>query len=138
MERINPQTSTDAFKAVSPEMLADHYQKILGALKSLKKAIYEEVAKEIGWEDKNRVSRRLAELEGMQLVYKTGEKRLTSSKRNANVYALVTNGEKSVEPERIPKTTAADFANMIINKTKMGKLKQCELFQNNLNQNLQQ
>ena len=137
MERINPQTSTDAFKAVSPEMLADHYQKILGALKSLKKAIYEEVAKEIGWEDKNRVSRRLAELEGMQLVYKTGEKRLTSSKRNANVYALVTNGEVSVEPERQPKLTAVDFANVLINKTKMGKIRQCELFQEHLNNQMQ-
>ena len=137
MERINPQTSTDAFKAVSPEMLADHYQKILGALKSLKKAIYEEVAKEIGWDDKNRVSRRLAELEGMQLVYKTGEKRLTSSKRNANVYALVTNGEVSVEPERIPKVTSVDFANVLIAKTKMGKIKQCELFQEHLNNQMQ-
>jgi hypothetical protein len=116
MERNNPTTSHEAYASMTSVILADHYQKILSSLKVLGKAIYEEIALQNEWGDKNRVSRRLLEMERMGLVYKTGEKRLTTSKRNANVYALVTNGQKSVEPERVDKntTTAADFANLII------------------------
>jgi DNA-binding HxlR family transcriptional regulator len=113
---MQPDTSLAAYKAVTPEMLSDHHAKLISALRELGKATYEQLAKHIGWDDKNRASRRLKELESEQVVYKTGEKKLTSSGRNANVYALVTNGQTSVEPERVDKntTTAADFANLII------------------------
>jgi len=121
-------TSSAAYSSVSVDMLADHYVKILNALSVLGTAIYEDIAKNIGWEDKNRVSRRLSELEGMQLVYKTGEKKSTSSNRKANVYARIE--DNKLEVEKIPtKTSAVDFSSLLINKTKMGKLKQCELFQ---------
>jgi hypothetical protein len=131
---MHPDTSSSAYSSVSVDMLADHYKKILNALSVLGTAIYEEIAKHIGWEDKNRVSRRLRELEGMQLVYKTGGKKLTSSNRNANVYAKVEN--KELLKEEIPtKTTAIDFSNFLINKTKMGKLKQCELFKKEMQTN---
>ena len=116
MERNNPTTSHEAYASMTPVILADHYQKILSSLSVLGKAIYEEIAVHNQWQDKNRVSRRIGELERMQLVYKTGEKKLTSSGRNANVYALVTNGQKSVEPERVDKnqTSAVDYANLLI------------------------
>jgi len=113
---MQPDTSIAAYKSVTPEMLSDHHAKLISAIKELGSGTYEQLAKHIGWEDKNRASRRLKELELEQVVYKTGDKRLTSSGRNANVYALVTNGQVSVEPERVDKntTTACDYANLII------------------------
>jgi len=133
MERNNPITSHEANEKVSNEMLRSIYSRIIEALKVLKLANYEEIALFLNLPDKNMVSRRAKEMEGLQMIYKPGSKSLTRSGRNAFQYAL--NGSDIVVPslpERQPKTTAADFANLIINKTKMGKLKQCELFQQSM------
>jgi len=130
---MQPKTSIDAYKSVNGKMLAEHYQRILGALNRLKLAIYEEIAIECGFPDKNQVSRRLKELEGLELVYKPGTKKATSTGRMAYQYAL--RSETTVIPEkeihyREGITTAADFASELIAKTKQGKLQQQELFNN--------
>ena len=130
MERTNPQTSLDAWRSMDGKILADHYCKILTALDLLGTGIYEEIATQVGFTDKNQVSRRLAELERMELVYKTGEKGLTKSNRQAFKYKIRTKETivPTIEKFTPPDTTAADFANMIIAQTKLGKAFQAELF----------
>ncbi len=128
---MQPKTSIDAYKSVNGKMLADHYQRILLALNRLKIAIYEEIATECGFTDKNQVSRRLKELEGMELVYKPGTKKATSTGRMAYQYSIrtadtiVTPAEKHY---REGQTTAADYASELIAKTKAAQLQQKELF----------
>ena len=132
MERINPQTSLDAWRSMDGKILADHYCKILTALDLLGTAIYEEIATQAGFTDKNQVSRRLAELERMEMVYKTGDKGLTKSNRQAFKYKIRTQFTIVPEIEKFtpPQTTAADYANMIIANTKQQKLVQKDLFEN--------
>lgn len=131
MERNNPQTSIDAYKSINGKILAEHYQKILSSLKRLNLATYEELATDIGFNDKNQVSRRLKEMEGLELVYKPGTKKNTSSGRGAYQYAIRTTETKvpTLERHDTTETSAADIACSIIAKTKQGKLKQQELFE---------
>lgn len=129
-----PETSHEAHEKVSNEMLRSIYQRIVDALKVLGLANYEEIALYLNVPDKNMISRRTKEMEGLQMIYKPGTKSLTRSGRNAFQYALTgSNVTVPALPERQPKLTAVDFANVLINKTKMGKIKQCELFQEQIN-----
>lgn len=89
MERQLPTTSHNAYKSMTDELKQKHHEKIINALRSLKKATYEEIADYLSWDDKNRVSRRLKELERDMVVYKPGEKRPTKSNRSAFVYSLI-------------------------------------------------
>ena len=94
------ETSLEAFRALTPEILAKDYQRIIHALKCLKLANYEAIAKFCGWDDINKCSRRLKELESMQIIYKPGSKSLTKRQRQAFNYSLVENNEISATPER--------------------------------------
>jgi predicted transcriptional regulator len=82
---------------MTSEILSKHHQQIIDALSILKKATYEEIAIFLDWEDKNRASRRLAELERNQVIYKPGEKRKTKHGRNAYVYSLIPKGPIALE-----------------------------------------
>jgi len=129
-----PQTSHDAYQSVDGKMLADHYQRILQAIKRLDIGIYEQIADEAGFPDKNQVSRRLKELEVMELVYKPGTKGLTKSNRQAYHYKLRT--PDTIVPiienhYREGVTTASDYAAELIAKTKQQQLIQKDLFENN-------
>lgn len=86
--RINPVTSHEAYKSVSPEMLSKHHEKIIKALRELHEGTYEELAIKTGM-DKTQIGRRLCELERTSIVYKPGWKRKTSTGRNGFVYKLV-------------------------------------------------
>ncbi len=119
--RTLPQTSHEANKEMTYDLRAGHWAKIKEALGKVDSGlIYTDIAVLIGL-DKHAVGRRLSELESMQAIYKTGEKRLTPSKRNAFVYKLT----KSTPDEKIAKEvaykpnelTAAEYATKIINKS---------------------
>lgn len=84
-----PDTSIAAFHALTPEKLAADYEGIIRALKWLKEANYEKIATFLHWEDINKCSRRLKELESMQIIYKPGGKSLTRRNRSAYNYKLV-------------------------------------------------
>lgn len=131
MERQNPQTSLDAYRSMDGKILCEHYQRVLNALNSLYIGIYEQIADKAGFTDKNQVSRRLKELEGMELVYKPGTKGLTKSGRQAYQYKIRTKDTIVPQLEKfIPQeTSTADYANLIIAKTKSGKIKQQSLFE---------
>lgn len=89
MEKKLPDTSHEAYKKMSNEILSNHHQLIVNALNVLKKATYEEIAAYLNWDDKNRAARRLSELERNQIIYKPGEKKTTKTGRNAYVYSLI-------------------------------------------------
>lgn len=91
MKRKNPQTSIDAYKSMTIDILKGHYAEIASALTKLSKANYEQISNHLNWQDRNRTSRRLKEMEELKLVQKTGDKSLTSSGRSANNYSLIQN-----------------------------------------------
>lgn len=95
-----PSTSLEAYKAVSLEMLTNHHKCILVALKVMGSGTFEQIAVAVAME-KHQIGRRVSELERMGVIYKPGEKCLTSSNRYAFVYKLVENGEVSAQPEKI-------------------------------------
>ena len=84
-----PETSHEAHKSMTHDILSNHKKQIVDALKVLKKATAEEVAIYLNWDDKSRSARRMSELEREQIVYKPGEKRKTKYGRNAFVYSLI-------------------------------------------------
>lgn len=84
-----PDTSLEAYRALTPEKLSRDYANIKYALECKREATYEEIADYLDWVDKNKVSRRLKEMEAAQIVYKPGYKKLTSRNRQAYLYRLV-------------------------------------------------
>lgn len=116
-----PSTSLEAYAAVSPEMLTNHHKCILVALNVLKSGTYEQIAEAVAME-KHQIGRRISEMERMGIIYKPGEKRLTSTGRNAFVYKIVENGEKSVEMEKsLPGLSVGDLAKPLIQKSLFGE-----------------
>jgi len=125
-----PETSHLANKEASLEMRTKHWDKIKVALMVLKLATGEQIAQEANM-DYHAVMRRLSEMERLEMVYKPGTKIPTSTNRLAFQYAIRTETTVIPTPEnhyREGQTTAADFANELIAKTKQGKLTQKSLF----------
>jgi len=112
-----PETSMEAFNEFTELMREKDHDLIMGALSVLKQANYEQIAQYLGWGDRNKVSRRLKELELGKKIYKKGDKSLTSSKRNAYIYRVVSNGEISERKEKVERKvkSASDYALRIIN-----------------------
>lgn len=125
-----PDTSLDAYEQVTPKMLSEHWSKILSAIKVLKLATGEEIAKEANM-DYHQVMRRVSEMERAEILYKPGSKKNTSTGRQAYQYAI--RGE-DVEvpalPEKYTKgtTTAADHASFLIASHDHKKFKQTDIF----------
>lgn len=112
-----PETSLEAFNALTDEKIDTDHKSIFKALKELGSANYDQISVKLNWLDKNSVSRRLKEMEKDNLVYKTGDKSLTSRNRNAFVWKVVLNGEKSIEPEKLlPGKSIGEFAANLTNQ----------------------
>jgi predicted transcriptional regulator len=88
MSRKNPETSIEAYKKLTPEMLNEHHKKILEGLRKLGQATSEEIASEITLA-KDQVYRRMNELVAVGIIYNTTVKKPTRSGRAAFVYAIV-------------------------------------------------
>lgn len=113
-----PDTSISAFKALAPDKLAKDYADIVFALKCLKEGSYEQISGFLSWVDMGKCSRRLKELESMQVIYKPGNKTVTSRNRSAYVYKLVENGEISAQPEKVmPGETVSDISRKLTQKS---------------------
>lgn len=91
MREVNqmPDTSISAYRSLTPEKLTKDYRNITNALIVLKEGTYEEIGNFLHWQDLNKVSRRLKEMEAAQIIYKPGYKKLTNRKRMAYLYRLV-------------------------------------------------
>lgn len=127
-----PDTSIESFKSVTPDMLSNHWGKILEALRELKLATYEEISDYCKFDDKNRASRRLKEMEGAELVYKPGTKKSTKSGRLAYQYALRSQDTQLPKKEvnySDQNPSAGDIACSIIAKSKKQVLIQKQLFE---------
>jgi len=94
--KSTPDTSHAANKAATKEMRELHYDKIKSALSVLKSANYEIIAKQAGFKDRNQASRRMKEMVGLGMIYRTDIKTATSSGRSAYNYSLVGQKELSV------------------------------------------
>lgn len=129
MEKQLPETSKEAYKKVSAEMLQGHWGKIIKSLKILGTANYEKISAHNGLEP-HATARRLKELESMEIIYKPGTKSKTKSKRDAFDYCLTGQGLAHTEKElkevvyKKNEKSAADYASQLANP-----LKQIDLFQ---------
>lgn len=120
-----PETSLEAYRALHPEHLAEHYKKIIKALEILGTATAEQIAKHLTLEHVQ-ITRRMSELEKMELVYKPGTKAATKSGRQAFNWCLKQKGqtiEKKTEKAPVGKSVS-DYSKEILKK----EYKQKELF----------
>lgn len=129
----NPETSLQAYERIcQPGARETTYFKIIKALEKITEGNYEAIALAAN-EKESRIWKRIGELRTMGIIFDTGKRTLTKDNNNSMVYALFQNKgnyENIKAPERIEKTTAADFASMLINSTAAGKkLIQKQLFE---------
>jgi predicted transcriptional regulator len=120
-----PDTSLEAYKALRPEQLRTMYAKIVEALKVLGTATYEQLSDYINCQDRNQISRRLKEMEGLQIIFKPGNKRLTKRGRNAYVYALTNSSQPKTEKEivyRSDEKASTDYSKQLIHPTQLSLL----------------
>ena len=114
-----PETSREAYNSLHPETQRKMYDKIIAALKVLGVAHYEDLSDYLGCQDRNQISRRLKEMEGLQLIWKPGGKKLTKRGRNAFVYQLTS--ESSPKTEATEKVMKGDsIADISRNMAKIG------------------
>jgi hypothetical protein len=118
-----PETSRAAYDSQTNDKLKGDYKKIIDALKVLKLATYEQISDYQNCREPNVISRRLAEMERLELIYKPGSKGTTKRNRQAFHYALIgTNPEIGLLPERFPSgSSAADIACSLIAKAENTK-----------------
>jgi predicted transcriptional regulator len=108
-----PETSLEANRRAVPEMRTDHHKKIIEALSKLKAANFEVIASHSRL-DKAQVSRRLCELERLQLVFNTKIKTKTSTGRSAFAYSL----QNNITPSDIVSATLENIVNKQKKQTK--------------------
>lgn len=99
------ETSKEAFLALRPEHLRKMYVRIVEALKVLGTAHYEDLSDYLQCQDRNQISRRLKEMEEMELIWKPGGKKLTKRNRNAFVYQLRGDNQPKVKIQTFEPTS---------------------------------
>lgn len=129
----NPETSLQAYDRICrPGARETTYLKIIKALEKIVEGNYEAIAKQAE-EKESRIWKRLGELRSMGIIIDTGKRTLTKDNNNSMVYSLFQNSgnyENIKAPERIEKTTVADYASLLVNSTAAGKkLIQAQMFE---------
>jgi len=119
MKRKNPETSVAAYKSLDPLQLAEIYQKILWGIGQLGECTFEELAKGISL-PKERVWKRLSELERNNLIYRPGNKRPLASGRLGFTWKLVKENE-STDPVTEQSPTGPTVSDYSRNIHKIGK-----------------
>jgi hypothetical protein len=100
-KRNNPETSTEAFKSLRPEELAEVYCKIILALSKIGEGTFEQISA-VAKLEPQRVWRRLSEMLKMGLVYRPGKKIPLKSNRLGYTWMLTKDG--------LPKTDKSEKA----------------------------
>ena len=80
MTRNNPSTSIDAYKSLQLSEVRETYQKILSALDVIGKGTMEDIAAYMKC-SRDRVWKRLSEMERLEMIYKPGTKKVLKSGR---------------------------------------------------------
>ena len=89
MKHKHPETSHEAWNSVKDTpMLSDHHNKIIEGLTKIGNGYYEEIALASNLTNEQ-CHKRLSELERLGLIEKDGNKKKTSSGRNAFCYRIV-------------------------------------------------
>ena len=126
MAKKLPDTSLAAGRQFTGVMKKTHHLKIISALQVLGVANYEKISIWLGMKNANQISRRLKEMELLELVFKPGSKSSTTSGRAAYNYQLTGNQPKTeVKNERVMQGDGiADFSRKIdsITKSVQGRL----------------
>lgn len=110
-----PNSLSNAANNSMREYKGEQYEKILSALRKIKVGgIYTEIATVAGMRP-DQVGRRISEMEGLQMVFRTGQARSTPSKRKAAVIQLMAEyekGEPKIKTESKPKTINPLFSDI--------------------------
>lgn len=91
-----PQTSIDAYNSLDPAQLADIYKNILSALAIIKAGTFEDISAQAKL-DRDRVWKRLNELEKMELIFRPGTKKKLRSGREGYIWQLTLKGTPTVQ-----------------------------------------
>lgn len=94
-----PETSLEAYKSLDPTQLIEIYRQIIWGLSQIGEGTFEEIAAAIKL-PRERVWKRMTDLEKMGLAYRPGNKRLLKSGRNGFTWMLTQEG--------VPKTTVTE------------------------------
>lgn len=101
MAKKTPETSKEAYRSLDPDKIREIYQLILFSLSQLGEATFEEIAASLKV-SKDRVWKRLSELNKEGLIYRPGNKRMLKSGRSGYTWMLTEKGR--------PNTTKAEKA----------------------------
>jgi predicted transcriptional regulator len=116
-KRVNPDTSTEAYRSLEPEKIAKMYLKIVEALTVAGPMTYEGIAAHLG-EKPERVWKRMSEAHRLGLVHRTGDRKVMNSGRQGFIWAAGGTPEPTKKRERVMKgKTVADYS-VSINKIK--------------------
>jgi predicted transcriptional regulator len=98
-KRKVPETSKAAYDSLRQDDIRDMYRKIMVALSAIGKGTFEDIAAHMKVE-RERVWKRLSEMQEMGLIYRPGSKKILKSGRNGFEWALT--------ESHLPKTEAAE------------------------------
>ena len=107
MKRTNPQTSNDAYRSLRASEVRETYRQILESLDVLGKATFEDLAAHMKC-SRDKVWKRLSELERLELIYKPGTKKTLKSGRQGYEWMRT-------HPKRTDAEAIHQFANDLIN-----------------------
>ena len=133
MARNQPDTSRLSYeKIMQPGARESTYKKVLDALNIIMDGTAWEISNQAGLKP-DKVWKRLSELRRDDVIFDTGLRRNSPDQNPSMVYALSSRRMEYADvpkPERIEKTTTADYANAIFAGTAAGKkLFQAEMFE---------
>jgi hypothetical protein len=117
MKRKNPSTSSEAFYSLDPEQLVGLRKLIFKSLVEIGVGHYEDISLKAGIEPAQ-CWKRLSELEKFQMIHRTGERKMLSSKRMGFVWAPGASPEPVQKKERVMKgKTVAEYSKSILNQS---------------------
>jgi predicted transcriptional regulator len=109
-------TSKEAYLSLDPDKIRLMYRKISDALIARGPSTYEEIADYLQ-EKPERIWKRLSECNRIGLCYRTGERRIMSSKRQGFVWAYGHEPETEVKKKKVMKgKTVVQFSRAILNQ----------------------
>jgi len=113
-KRKQPETSLEAYKSLDPAQMAEIYQKILWSLGQIGEGTFEQIAVSLRL-PKERVWKRLSELQKQGLIYRPGNKLPLSSGRLGYTWKLVEKDgqNEKVTEKSLPGKSVAEYAKSI-------------------------
>jgi predicted transcriptional regulator len=125
--RKNPATSLEAYRSLEPEKIAKMYLRIVEALTAIGPSTYEGIATYLN-EKPERVWKRMSECLSLNLVHRTGERKIMKSGRAGFVWAAGPSPEPVKKKQRVLKGPSVQDFSKAINQVKQSLKTQEELF----------